>query len=101
MGLLLPRQETISYAPRHVINSPALQRGQLRWPIIIPLRDAFNGDSSWMRAYLKPLINDGIDQQIFLNVLDSFEVQIKVRTALAISSPVLTYTLALDSPRGC
>lgn len=66
-----------------MMSSPALRRGQLRWPIIIPQRDALNGDGSWIRTYPRPLMNCGIDQQTFLNVLDSFEMHMKVDTALA------------------
>jgi hypothetical protein len=66
-----------------MVSPPALQRGQLHWPIIIPQGDALNGDSSWTRAYPRPLMNCGIDQQTFLNVLDAFEVHIKVVTTLA------------------
>ena len=79
----LPLQDTTSYAPQGMTGSPALQRGQLRWPIIIPQKDTLNGDSRWIRAYPRPLMNCGIDQQTFLNFLDSFEVHIKVVTTLA------------------
>jgi len=80
--LSLPRHVTTSDAPRNMITSPAMSRGQLPFPLIISQRDALNGDKRWVRAFPRPLMNCGIDQQTFLDVLDSFEVHMKVVTTL-------------------
>lgn len=69
-----------NHEPRRLTSSFGVRRGRLEWPIIIPRGDAQNGNSCWVRAYPRPLLECGIDQDTFLNILDSFDVQIKVST---------------------
>ncbi|CZR55857.1 uncharacterized protein PAC_05745 [Phialocephala subalpina] len=76
-GPSMSRKPAINFEPRRVASAQRLQ-----WPIIIPQRDPRNGDNSWNRAYPQPLIGCGIDQQTFLNVLDSFDLHMRLSTQL-------------------
>lgn len=54
------------------------ERGGLLWPIIISQCGPPDGNRCWPRAYPRPLANCGVDQDTFLNFLDSFELHMMV-----------------------
>ncbi|KUJ18920.1 uncharacterized protein LY89DRAFT_507796 [Mollisia scopiformis] len=78
----LPRQDSTSYSPPRPVISRIPSRPKLQWPIIIPQGNTQNGNSCWVRAYPRPLLELGIDQSTFLSFLDSFDVHMKLSTRL-------------------
>lgn len=73
----LPAKSTFNYSPHYP------RRAKLQLPIIISQEDTQNGEGCWVRAYPRPLMEFGIDQNTFSNFLDAFDVHIKVRSAFS------------------
>lgn len=73
-----PNARPLHHEPRRLNSSYGVHHGRLEWPIIIPRGGIQNGNSCWVRAYPRPLMECGIDQDAFLNMLDSFDVHIRV-----------------------
>ena len=92
-----------NFCIQHPLSPGARPLGRLRDPVILPQRRPENRSRGFVRAYA-PCLNDcGIDQQTFMDFLDSFDksIEVYIHMNFCFFLDMLTYYQGFSISQGC